>query len=872
MENLHARLLTAVQSSQHLVLRSLSQQKWDGLRSWDDSPVVQTLKTSLLENLEFDEIAERQTRIPCAFDDTFEWVFSDHNSAPTDGERTWSSLSKWLVEGDGASIYWVTGKAGSGKSTPMKKLCQDHRTERLLAEWGGSVPVVTANFFFWCSGTELQVSQEGLLRTLLYQALLKRLTIGPKESLHSKWSAFTLSLKQEPFDSRHGHRERSRLILSWEQLVQAFRFLVEEHTEYPVKYAFFIDGLDEFSGEPSKLIALLRRLASYQNIKICVSSRPWMEFEDAFKKQPNLMMQHQTARDIAHYSRESLSKNPAFCEIATYDPKYAENLIQNIVTKASGVFLWVVLVVSSLLEGLAQGDRPSELQMRLEKLPDELDELFTKMLHGMEGQNFRDASHIFRIVHAAAEKPSLLVLSIADDDNVGWALERDVVPLETGELWYNAVRMRRRLVSRCRGLLEVDVLLPDTLPSDYVWTNPDPSRKGRGSVVPTEIFDSGPQRHISASDITVDDGYLLAASKVDYLHRTVKDFLLSSPVWDRIEAACDSGFDPHKGLFRAYLVHLKTLPEDKLHPILFGKLISLCISESRHFAQTDTSLYVRYLDELDQAAVSLTSKKGNMGVTYINRFWKEGNHHWASTLSRAKPTDNFLTVAACCDLVEYLSAKFADNPPSRELASALRADVLARSDMRSILEGRRRRGQNPCQQVLELLSQYETTKGKGPLGSNPFHNSRESRGPQPPEFDPTDRTRRASIKGVYKGRRGKSRLYQWEEPTSGESTSEESMAVRTKFLRRPLQKTINSRSRASLTSDVRARSDAFFANGIYYPSPCLSREVLLFRGSENRPHVEHRPLGLRGKIKKWVVGIWMRAKQASRSKGSRPEP
>ncbi|KEZ39004.1 hypothetical protein SAPIO_CDS10369 [Scedosporium apiospermum] len=637
MENLHARLLTAVQSSQHLVLRSLSQQKWDGLRSWDDSPVVQTLKTSLLENLEFDEIAERQRRIPCAFDDTFEWIFSDHNSAATDGERTWSSLSKWLVEGDGASIYWITGKAESGKSTLMKKLFQDPRTERLLAECGGSVPVVTANFFFWCS-----------------------------------------------------------------------------------------DGLDEFSGEPSKLIALLRRLAAYQNIKICVSSRPWMEFEDAFKKQPNLMMQHQTARDIAHYSRESLSKNPAFCEIATYDPKYAENLIQNIVTKASGVFLWVVLVVSSLLEGLAQGDRPSELQMRLEKLPDELDELFTKMLHGMEGQNFRDASHIFRIVHAAAEKPSLLVLSIADDDNVGWALERDVVPLETGELWYNAVRMRRRL--------------------------------GRGSVVPTEIFDSGPQRHISASDITVDDGYLLAAPKVDYLHRTVKDFLLSSPVWDRIEAACDSGFDPHKGLFRAYLVHLKTLPEDKLHPVLFGKLISLCISESRHFAQTDTSLYVRYLDELDQAAVSLTSKKGNMGVTYINRFWKEGNHHWASTLSRSKPTDNFLTVAACCDLVEYLSAKFADNPPSRELASALRADVLTRSDMRSILEGRRRRGQNPCQQVLELLSQYDTTKGKGPLGSNPFHNSRESRGPQPPEFDPTDRMRRASIKGVYKGRRGRGQV------------------------------------------------------------------------------------------------------------------
>jgi hypothetical protein len=77
-------------------------------------------------------------------------------------ETSWSSFSHWLNEDEG--MYWITGKPGSGKSTPMKYLCNKRRTRQYLRHWTGIYPLVTAGFFFWNSGTAMQMSRMGLLR------------------------------------------------------------------------------------------------------------------------------------------------------------------------------------------------------------------------------------------------------------------------------------------------------------------------------------------------------------------------------------------------------------------------------------------------------------------------------------------------------------------------------------------------------------------------------------------------------------------------------------------------------------------------------------------------------------------------------------
>jgi hypothetical protein len=49
-------------------------------------------------------------------------------------------------------------------------------------------------------------------------------------------------------------------------------------------------------------------------------------------------------------------------------------LIDNILEKASGVFLWVKLVVEEIIIGLEDGDTDQELQERLDSLPPELED------------------------------------------------------------------------------------------------------------------------------------------------------------------------------------------------------------------------------------------------------------------------------------------------------------------------------------------------------------------------------------------------------------------------------------------------------------------------------------------------------------------
>jgi hypothetical protein len=55
----------------------------------------------------------------------------------------------------------------------MKFIYNHPLTGKYLQEWAGKMDLQTANFFFWNSGGALQKSQEGLLRSLLYDVLGK---------------------------------------------------------------------------------------------------------------------------------------------------------------------------------------------------------------------------------------------------------------------------------------------------------------------------------------------------------------------------------------------------------------------------------------------------------------------------------------------------------------------------------------------------------------------------------------------------------------------------------------------------------------------------------------------------------------------------
>jgi len=73
---------------------------------------------------------------------------------------------------------------------------------------------------------------------------------------------------------------------------------VKELSMRKVNTCLFIDGLDEFAGNKSGLISTIRKVSEIANIKLRVSSRPWVEFEDSFGRGPSLRVQDLTYPDI----------------------------------------------------------------------------------------------------------------------------------------------------------------------------------------------------------------------------------------------------------------------------------------------------------------------------------------------------------------------------------------------------------------------------------------------------------------------------------------------------------------------------------------------------------------------------------------------
>jgi Tfp pilus assembly pilus retraction ATPase PilT len=123
---------------------------------------------AVLRSLFFPEYKVRQEQVKDVHEHTFRWIF-DENSA-TLGK--WDSFTKWLENEDG--IYWIQGKAGSGKSTLMNFLLDDQNSEKIhkhLHIWAGHGKLVFISFFFWRAGISLQKSVLGLLRSMLYQIL-----------------------------------------------------------------------------------------------------------------------------------------------------------------------------------------------------------------------------------------------------------------------------------------------------------------------------------------------------------------------------------------------------------------------------------------------------------------------------------------------------------------------------------------------------------------------------------------------------------------------------------------------------------------------------------------------------------------------------
>jgi hypothetical protein len=351
---------------------------------------------SILKSLRFRQISDRLEQISEAYKATLEWMLHPSRlSVESSGPENRIKFLEWLEDSShNQPPYWVGGKPGSGKSTFMKFVYKHVKTRAALQKWAGSGRLVTASFFFWFYGTKMQKSLEGLLQTLLHEIFRKCPNLIQICVPH-RWTSGT----QDPWT-------RS-------ELLEVFGTIKQGLTT-STKFCFFIDGLDEFDGEPRDLLPIIRDLSDSPNVKVCVSSRPWQIFIDEFDRSRDLRLylQDLTKKDILAYVRNNLENDTNFQQVKEEDAGY-EELVNEIVERAQGVWLWVVLVTKSLLKGFTGGDSLKELQGRLQHLPDDLEEFFQHMLDSVESVYRVQMAQTFLIALAANDDLPLYSLFIS---------------------------------------------------------------------------------------------------------------------------------------------------------------------------------------------------------------------------------------------------------------------------------------------------------------------------------------------------------------------------------------------------------------------------------------------------------------------------
>ena len=394
----------------------------------------------ILFSLKFEGLGSRKHTISGTHGDTYEWVFSPPRVLRQKGVK--ANFSSWLESGNG--VFWVTGYPGSGKSTLMKFVDNHPTTMEKLQAWGKGYRLVKANHFFWVNGSPLQKSQEGLLRSLCFDILRQCPEILP-QLCEDRWANRDALTGTKCW----GLAELQKMLVR----LQTMELKVKDER---VRFFFLIDGLDEYSGNHDELLGDLRQLATSPHIKIAASSRPGNMFEDAFGKDPTkmLIMQDLTSDDIAAYARDTLESDEHFVKL-TKDDEREDQLIDEVIERANGVFLWVHLVVIQLLKLLADGDSVEDVRGKLDKFPSDLDDYFRHMLDTMDVFYQQKTAQIFRLCIRTRSPLALIGFSVLDDEDPLASKVKTGQDLTKDELDVLHNRLKQQIKMHGPDLLEV---------------------------------------------------------------------------------------------------------------------------------------------------------------------------------------------------------------------------------------------------------------------------------------------------------------------------------------------------------------------------------------------------------------------------------
>ncbi|KAI1415372.1 hypothetical protein F5Y13DRAFT_196709 [Hypoxylon sp. FL1857] len=659
-----------------------------------DDDMTQSRIDDILKALWFPAIDSREEGIDEAYAKTCSWIIDGEPIHDDGTPATPSRFSAWLQNNE--TFFWISGKAGCGKSTLMKYVYRNKRTKATLenSQWTRGKDLILVAYFIFERGSNDQKSREGMLRSILYQVLSTRRELVPK--VFSQWHIFDdrfplegeyllvrgglveFANLKKAFASMLDHLQDSNLFLFLDGLDE-YRMVkrTNEYTEEQLDLIYDGDNEDEAWGRSiwitdghKEIANFLHSLKTRKNVKVCLSSRELNIFEHEFRTFPRIKVHEHSAQSIVRYCEGRLTEEaPELVDL----PKFA----QAITRRSCGVFLWVRLVIDMLVDGYMNGDSKKELLITLERLPQRLggkDGLYSLMIRNIRREYLLESRRLFLLVvrchgleHKDRSQPDIITLFLAEQGHLEPG-SRDKLRAKSGgyesktwdDLQPKCNELSRRLKSRCGGLLE--------------GTKP-----------------------------------------VQFMHQTAKQFLTRRYIWDRMfpdDVRFPVAFDVELGLMSGFIRRLKgcseaiitpdkipikpqaTAPvqlgttEDKfmdpfkefVAPAFAAELFDLTLRcarfkyhETRAITADQHRYCIKLLDELDNVGSQLTSP--------VRDLLKTPDFSWVSVLvgprhrvgkDRNFGPWSFLRLALAYDLFEYLKTKIRHRGfPTSQLAPLL---------------------------------------------------------------------------------------------------------------------------------------------------------------------------------------------------------
>ncbi|PIB03175.1 Alpha-latrotoxin-Lh1a [Cercospora beticola] len=339
------------------------------------------LPEQCLRSLAFPDM-EARSDINEKAEHTCEWIF-EHEDYQT-----------WMGRG---GLLWIKGRAGTGKSTLMEAIRARSlpAREKSFEHLSPTRRTLVVSFFFNRRGEMLHQTAVGLFRSLLHQVL------RCDDDLLSQFT------KDSGFADYHRTKGEPGRDKTWDWTESDLRDLFRKYVKKFIEtndLRLYVDALDEGGEQVARqLMALFESCRGEigHELNICVSCRPYPQRLSSYDYCIEIV--NQTQQDISRFLEEYCSEWSDWS-----DPQALQRVKKEILSRASGVFQWVIIVIGRVVK--LRDENLATILASIASLPQDLNDLYHDMFKPLRAENSSDrraALRLFRWMTFAKGRLSL---------------------------------------------------------------------------------------------------------------------------------------------------------------------------------------------------------------------------------------------------------------------------------------------------------------------------------------------------------------------------------------------------------------------------------------------------------------------------------